>query len=293
MPTKSEDIAARIATIEAKLNEIPKATVTWKALYSSLGVFAAIVLGVTGFFYTRMLPDKVELGISNSPSLSKSFVAVDKQFDSLVEKVDKLQVTVSSTMNPKIVAAAIKDATSGDKVSLIRTLPNARKLLTIAREMKVPLTEKEYKEISAPLFSQYVSARDSFKQELWSTFLELAHTRTSTDALLHPVSEEEVARAKASNNYFEGAEIDLSTRETWKDTIFKNCQIRISNPGNNLILDHVRFIDDEFNSVAENETSRKLFQSLLESDSPSVTKKVAVFTVTVDKPILGSTPTAK
>jgi len=204
VPKKSDDVHERLAKVESS-------AITYQWLFTSLGVFTAIVLAVAGFFYKDLIPNQISEGITNSTSLKERFTDVHEQLTSLSGKLDKLQLTVSSTLHPKIIAAAIKDATSGDKASLTKTLPTARNLLTVAREMKVPLREKDYKDISKPLFSYYVSAKEPLKQELWATFIELANTRTSTDAILYPLSEEEIAKARP-DNYFEGAEIDLSTK---------------------------------------------------------------------------------
>jgi len=272
VPEESVNLHERVKVIE-------ETTITWKQMWTSLGVFTAVVLAISGLFYRSLIPNQISAGITDSPSLKERFGVVHDELKSLGGKIDKLQLTVSATLHPKIVAAAIKDITSGDKASLTKTLPNARNLLEVARQNKIPIPVKDMKEISKPLFGYYKNANTALKHELWLTFIGLANTKASTDSIIYPLSEGEITKAKAANNYFENADIDLSTRETWKDTVFKNCKISVSAPDKNLILDNVRFFDDEFQMLAENETSRKLFQTVVENDTPTVSAKVAVFSV--------------
>jgi hypothetical protein len=103
---------------------------------------------------------------------------------------------------------------------------------------------------------------------------------------LHPLTEDEISQAKAANNYFEGLEIDLSSRELWDNSIFRGCQIKISEPGKNLVLKNARFLDVQFQLLEENAPGVTLLRSLIESDSPRLTKSVAVFSVTVNSPPL-------
>jgi hypothetical protein len=279
MPTKTENLQERVAIVE-------KTAVTWQQLFTSVGVIVLIVGGLASLFYKTLLTSQIEQGISKSAYLSKNFAEVEKQFSLINARLDKF-VSTSPILNPKILTAVLKEAISGDSISLASNLPNVRNMLTIAREKKVPLPDQTYKEISKPLFIKYDSAKQPLRQELWLTFIELANTRTSTDNILHPVSESEIQRAKDANNFFEG-NVDLSSRTTWKDTIFRNCTFTITNPGNDLTLTRVRFIDSEFQFVSESSAGRNLFQSLLESDISRVTAIIARFAV--DQPIGKTNP---
>ena len=285
VPTKSDELNDRLATVEETVTTIKttvgvieKSTVTWKDLFLSLGVIILVVGLVTTIFYKSLLANQIEDGISKSLFLGKSFADIDKQFTLMNARLDKI-VSISPILNPKSLSAFLKAATSGDASSLVSALPNVRNILSIAGEKKVPLPAQDYKEISKPLFARYETAKQPLKRELWLTFIEFANTRASTDTVLFPVTNSEIAQANATGNFFEGKNVDLSSRKTWKDTIFRNCTFTISQPENDLTLTHVRFMDSEFQSVAENKTSLNLFRFFIESDGPAVTADVARFTV--------------
>jgi len=98
----------------------------------------------------------------------------------------------------------------------------------------------------------------------------LAETKTYTDAKLYPVHDSEVVEAKAANNYFEG-KIDLSSKTTWKDSLFRNCTITISNPDNLFSLENTRFVDCSFQVEADEGVKKKLVSSFLETTEPTLT----------------------
>jgi hypothetical protein len=275
----SSTVPGQPASVSQRIAVLEQTAITWRQLWTSLGVFTAVVLFISGVFYKSLIPNLIAVGISDSKPLNGRFDKVEGDLHGLSGKIDKLQLTVSATLHPKIIAAAIKDVTSGDKVSLTKTLPSARTLLQVARQNKVPIAQKDLKDISRPLFDEYKSAGATLKHELWLTLIEFASTKTATDSILYPISEGEIEKQKAANNYFEGIEIDLSSKETWKDSIFKNCKIKVSASDKNLILENVRFVDDEFLSLAEHDTSRKLFQTIIENDRLEITSRVAVFSV--------------
>lgn len=268
---KPDDLSERIAIVE-------KTTITWQQLFLSLGVIIAVITFVTSLFYKSLLTNQIETGISNSAYLAKSFSEIEKQVVSVNARLDKI-ISASPILNTKILSAVLKDATSGDSALLISSLPNVRNILTIAREKRVPLPDQDYREISRPLLAKYDTAKPPLKHELWLTLVELANTRTSTDAVLHPITNAEIAQAEAVGNFFEGKNIDLSSRTTWKDTIFRNCKFSISQPGKDLTFAQVRFIDSEFQPIAENKAGLNLFKFLIQSDGPKVSADVVKFKV--------------
>jgi hypothetical protein len=270
-----------------KLAILEKTAITWKELLGTLGVILLVIGVFTSLFYKTLLTSQIETGISTSPYLKTNFESIGKQFEIVNSRLDKI-VSASPILNPKILSAVLKEATKGDAKSLASALPNVRNILSIAREKRVPLPDQDYKEISNPLFAKYDSAKTPLQHELWLTFIELANTRSSTDTVLHPVTDSEIAQATATGNFFEGKSIDLSSQTNWKDTIFRNCRFTISQPENDLTLTHVRFVDSEFSPMAENKTSLNLFKSFIESDGPTVTANVARFVV--DQPIGKTNP---
>jgi hypothetical protein len=173
-------------------------------------------------------------------------------------------------VSPKILAAALKDSASVDVASLPAALNEIRNLLAVARDMRVPVRGKDYNEISKPLFERYLSSKPPLKGEIWSILIDLASTRTKTDSILHPISEQ-------AKNARDG-DVDLSERTVWQNTIFRHGKIKISNPGQDLTLTQVRFVDSEF-QAAENDTDRKLLESVLQTDSPEVTATVVHYKV--------------
>jgi hypothetical protein len=246
----------------------------------ALGGLVAILIGFFSFFYTNVIPDKVEQGISNSTTLNGKFTEVREDVKKLDGRFEQLISTIRPLVSPKILAAALKDSAAAEQASLPSALSEIKNLLAVARDMKVLLRGRDYNEISQQLFRQYAAA-PALRKEIWLTIIDVANTRTRTDAILHRVSDPELAKAKGTQNYFEG-NIDLSSRTTWERTIFKNGKIKISKPYQDLTLTRVRFIDDEFELVAEDQTSRNLLESVLKSDGPEVTAPVVRFKVITD-----------
>jgi hypothetical protein len=92
----------------------------------------------------------------------------------------------------------------------------------------------------------------------------------------------ELQRAKRHDNLFDSGTVDLSQREKWVGTIFKNCKITVSRPKQNLNLVGVRFVNVDFESMPRNEASENLVAAIVSSDTPSVSKKViSTYKVTV------------
>jgi hypothetical protein len=191
-----------------KLAILEKTAITWKELLGTLGVILLVIGVFTSLFYKTLLTSQIETGISTSPYLKTNFESIGKQFEIVNSRLDKI-VSASPILNPKILSAVLKEATKGDAKSLASALPNVRNILSIAREKRVPLPDQDYKEISNPLFAKYDSAKTPLQHELWLTFIELANTRSSTDTVLHPVTDSEIAQATATGNFFEGKSIDL------------------------------------------------------------------------------------
>jgi hypothetical protein len=238
------------------------------------GLLAAVVFGGIGlfsFFYINVIPDKVEQGIAGSNHLNTKFSEVREDVKKLDGRFEQLLSSIRPLVSPKIIAAALKDSASADLASLPAALTEIRNLLAVARDMRVPVRGKDYNDVAKPLFAQYLSSKPPLKQDIWKTLVDLANTRTKTDSVLHPLS------ADAKNEKRDG-DVDLSERTVWQKTIFHNAKIKISKPEQDLTLNDVRFLDSEFQSD-ENETCRRLLESVLESTGPEVTATVTRFKV--------------
>jgi hypothetical protein len=110
----------------------------------ALGGLAGVVLGLFSFFYTNVIPDKVEQGISNSTSLNAKFSDIREDVKKLDGRFEQLISTIRPLVSPKIVSAALRDSASSDRTSLPTALIEIRNLLAVARDMKVPLRGKDY-----------------------------------------------------------------------------------------------------------------------------------------------------
>jgi hypothetical protein len=152
-------------------------------------------------------------------------------------------------------------------------------LLRQVKSMRVLLSANEYKDISKPLLSHYSSAKPPLKEHVWETLVGIANARSSTDAIAHPLSQADIDKAQTAGKYFEAVEVDLSTAESWEGVVFRACKINISKPENELSLKDVRFIDCDFNSLVENESSRKLLGAFLSNERSEVTEILAHFSV--------------
>jgi hypothetical protein len=244
----------------------------------ALGALAALLLGFFSFFYVYVIPDRVEQGISNSNSLNTKFTEVRDDVKKLDGRFEQLISTIRPLVTPKIVAAAMKESASVDEASLPGALAEIRNLLSVVREMKVPLRSQDYNETSQPLFKRYVASKPPLRQEIWGTLIDLAATRTRTDGILHKITDAEIAKAKAAQNYLEG-DVDLSKSSRWDKTIFRNCKITISKPNQDLVLSQVRFVDDDFQLASDNDANHSLLESVLASNGPEVTATVVRFKV--------------
>jgi hypothetical protein len=221
----------------------------------------------------------MERSISESHSLAKSFENTDRRFKDINITLNEIRSDIKSLADARFLSAALKDATSGDENTLSRRLPDANRLLHQVRSMGVVLSAKEYKDISKPLLNHYSAARPPLKGQLWETLVGFANARSSTDSIAHPLPQSDIDKAQTASKYFEAVEVDLSSASKWEDVIFRACKINISKPENELSLKNVRFVDCDFNSMAENESSRKLLETFLRNDVSEVTETLAHFRV--------------
>lgn len=233
------------------------------ATWLFIGPVIAAAVGLSGFFYTNILPDKIEGGITNSNSLKERFESINTQLKDINDAIKPL-------INSQTFAAALTDTTSVDESVLARTLPETKHLLSTVRKNKVPLKAQDYKNISEPLFNHYsASKKQDLKHEIWGILVDLAKTRSATDASIHPVPPNALETAKNSENYYQGS-VDLAEKLQLKDTIFDNCNISIGYPGFQLILSNVRFIDCDFQELKESEINRNFLEAVLTSPEPAV-----------------------
>lgn len=264
----------------------------WRAPAAVLGGLI-LILTVLTFFYTFLLPDKVNSTIAASPTLtgirddiremSKNLGELKDDLGALKTDVKDIKPLLPALRNPTLMVEALKSMTSLDTLSLAKELPEARKLLAILRESKRALPPKAYREISAPLKKGYDSAPPDLKNEIWLTFIDLASAKSTTDSIAYALPEPELLRAKSSGRFFEGGVRDLSDKQEWKDTIFTGCRIVISKPGQALALTRVRFVDVEFQALPQNLGTYNLLVSVVDSDEPAVSGVIEPY-VTVSPP---------
>jgi hypothetical protein len=236
---------------------------------------------VTGavFFYHEILPTLIDRSISDSKPLAKRFENTDERFNEINITLNEIRSDIKSLSDARFLSSALKDATSGDERTLTRRLPDANRLLRQVRSMRVSLSAKEYNDISRPLLNHYSSAKPPLKEQLWETLVEVANARSSTDAISHPLAQLDIDSARDAGKYFEAVEVDLSSSPDWEGAIFLACKIRISKPENNLSLKGVRFVQCDFGSMPENESSRKLLGAIVSSTNSEVSGTVAHFGV--------------
>jgi hypothetical protein len=258
--TASKTTEARLAVIESTLSLGTKI----------LGVLVAAVLGLFGLFYFHIVPDKVELGITNSNHLNNKFAEVREDVKKLDGRFEQLLSSIRPLVSPKILAGALKESAEADLASLPAALDEIKNLLAVARDMRVPMRGKDYNEVAKPLFERYLASEPPLKQQIWSTLVDLANTRTKTDAVLHPVA----AQGKTTRE----GDVDLSEQTVWEKTIFRNANIKISKPDQDLTLKQVRFVDSAF-VAAESEASQKLLDTVLKASGPEITATVTEFKV--------------
>jgi hypothetical protein len=255
------------ATTESRLAVMESTATYGKAI---LGTIVFLGLSLFSLFYFNIIPDKVELGIANSTHLNTKFAEVRDDVKKLDGRFEQLLSSIRPLVSPKILAAALKESASADLASLPTALNEIRNLLAVARDMRVPVRGKDYNEIAKPLLMQYRVSQPPLKQQIWSTLVDLANTRTKTDAMLHPVS----AEAKNTRD----GDVDLSERTAWQKAVFRNAKIRISKPDQDLTLTQVRFVDSEF-EAGENDACRKLLETVLQSAGPEITATITRFKV--------------
>jgi hypothetical protein len=248
--------------------------VTWKSLIT--GVLIPVVVGVAACIlgaaaisnssYNNRIPKDVEYGISNSLSLKKSFDSIETHFAKIDGTLSEISKTLGDLANSGTISAGLKDAVSVRGSLLAKTLPNARRLLSLARNLKVQIPSKTYKTVYRRLFDHYNAATAELKPHVWEALIDCANTRTFTDAVSYPLTDSDIQQS--AGNYFEG-EIDLSSRTEWKDAIFRNCKITISAPRRGLNLVHVRFVDCEFDLPPSDIASARLVETVLQTPKPA------------------------
>jgi len=275
-----------LATLSTQVQSIgDRAVTSWQLLTrvllpllgTVLAAALAVYFGLSTQFSNR-LPKDIEYGIYTSPFLKDRFAGLDSHFTKIEGRLEEISRTFGLFANTKVLSTAILDATSVPKNQLGKSLPRVRNLLDFAKSSRTPIPSNTYKRASQKLFNHYVASTDPLKKELWEVLAYAVTTRTSTDVALAPVTESEIDQAKKAGNFFEG-KIDLSQRTEWKDAIFKNAEITISNPQNELILDNVRFIDCDFHSISQNESDQKLIRNLLADPKPQVSLAINSFRV--------------
>lgn len=285
--TNESNIHAETSTTAALGN-----TYWWLKYAPAVSVLIAGMVGVLSFFYFfygTPFTDRIKVTIQESAFLKEKFAETQAGFDKINARLDKmgaddLGALMLPLKNPSLVLESFKQITSGKPESLTATLPEARRLLPILRDSKGKIPERAYQEASRPLLKQYPRAEGALKNELWLTVVELTTTKSVTDSRTSPLGESELKRITDAGKLFEDRNktFDLSEREQWKDVIFRNCKVTVSNPKKTLELINVRFLDVDFQSMAQNQAGENLVAALLSNNSSAITKNVVEFKVNVN-----------
>jgi archaellum component FlaC len=254
-------------------------TVTWVQLGALIFVLLVPIGGtVGGLFYQYVLPNRIEQVVAASTAvgtrfdeklrpINESLQANNDKLKSLDESVNRLDRAFKHAFTRKRVLPDIRRQVSAPKKALNKTLPEARELFTVVREMEVPLTKQDYKALSQLLLDRYATADEEQKGQIVATLAEAAKARSATEnQSLDPAT---IATAKRADNYYEGT-IDLSTRSSWKDAVFANCTIIMSKPENPIVLDGVRFMNCDFQGDFKESAHRELLTAILQSPQPTV-----------------------
>jgi len=137
----------------------------WVGSISVPIVVAAVVLTFTVF-----LPERIESGISNSGSLNQRFAGVDKRLADITGSLEKVSNDVRQLFTPVSVAERLKSIASLNQKSLGTALPTVKTLLETTKELRLPMSGKQYQEISRAFSSDYESAKGSLKGDLWVSY---------------------------------------------------------------------------------------------------------------------------
>jgi hypothetical protein len=280
------NVQADLQRVDADLRSLgDRALTSWQV---QTRVFLPLVITVltaaVGLYFglstqaSNRLPKDIEYGIYSSPALKDKFGGIDNHLTKIDVKLEDISRTLSLFAHTGAVSTAIIDATSVSGDQLPKSIPRLRNLLDFAKNSRTPLPSSTYKRASQKLFSHYIISTQPLKQQLWELLTYALGTRTSTDVALAPVAETDIDQARAAHNFFDG-KVDLSQRTEWKDAIFKDAEISISKPENELILDGVRFIDCDFQSLSENDSNQKLLQNLLVASKPTFSVAINSFRV--------------
>ena len=234
--------------------------------------------------------DRITVAIQANPYLSERFSKIDQGAKELTNEVNDLKLAVNSLKSelehlrdPRVVFDALKKAASKDDASLVAELPQLRQALRAMRDNKdVRIPERSYQETAVLYIKRYSKAPPPVKTEIWETFKEMATTKSVTDGFSNPIPEAELQKAKQRGNLFDSGTVDLSQREEWQGTIFKDCKLTVSRPKQTLKLVRVRFVAVDLASMPRNEASENLVAALVSSDSPTISKTViSAYRVTV------------
>jgi hypothetical protein len=234
--------------------------------------------------------DRITVAIQANPYLNDRLTKIDQGAKELTNEVNDLKLVVNSLKSelehlkdPRVVFDALKKAASKDDASLVAELPQLRQALRAMRQNKnVRIPDRSYKETAALYIKRYSKAPPPVKTEIWETFKEMATTKSVTDGFSDPISEAELQQAKQRGNLFDSGTVDLSQREEWRGTIFKNCKVTVSRPKQTLNLVRVRFVDIDLEAMPRNQASENLVAALVSSDSASISKTViSTYRVTV------------
>jgi len=281
MPISKDDVQIheRVAKLEAKIEAYPDSMVTWKQLFISVfGSFIGTVAVVASLSYSLWshVSRKFE-------SYDTDVAAIKTDVAAIKQSLNNKATNSNPLLTPGTITATLKGLASINPADLVTELPNVRTMLAIAREKKIAISDQDYKQISTPLFQRLAKADNELKNQLWPTIVDLTTTKSSTYTAFHPLSAEEINKAKSEQGHFwENQTVDLSANAEWRNTIFKNCKITISNPDKTITLKQVKFVESDFQSIPQTKLSQGFFAIVLKTVGPTVTKVIDPSYVTVD-----------
>ena len=279
-PISKDDVELheRIAKLEGKIEAYPDSMVTWKQLFISVGgSFITMIAIVATLSYNIWNHVSTKFGTYDT-----DVATIKADVASIKALLDKRSSSSDPLLTTGTITAALKGIATSSPAALLTELPNVRTMLAIARDKKLAIPDKDYKQISTALFHRFAKADNELKNQLWLTFADLTTTKSSTYTVFHPLTAEEIGKAKSGKEFFEDQTVDLSAKAEWRNTIFKNCKITVSNPEKTITLKQVKFVESDFQSIPQNKVSQGLVAAVLKSTGPAITRVIDPSYVTVD-----------
>jgi len=287
MPPISKDaveLHERVAKLEAKAEAYPESMVTWKQLTLYLGSSVIAIIGIiaTLSFGSWSYINKKFEGYDSGLS------AVQADVKSIRENLDKLTAS-NNTNNNQVITAGILStvlkgiAAASDPVYLMSELPAVRSMFVIAKEKKIAIPDKEYKNVAIKLSDRLPKASQELKDQITLTIISLGSAKSSTYLSFHKLSDEDIEKAKAEKDgFWENTTVDLTGKDKWQNTIFKNCKITMNDTSKTVVLTNVKFVEVDFESVPQSPLAVNLMTAVLKTTDAGTTEVIEPYYVTVN-----------